>query len=57
MRKVVAYLSILKGFFHYLKNNKKYYLIPIYLVLILFGLLALLLGGIEKITPFLYPLI
>lgn len=57
MKKIIAYLSVLKGFFFFLKDNKKYYLIPIYLIVLIFGLLALMLGGIEKISPFLYPLI
>lgn len=41
-------------FWHFLKHNKKWWLLPILIVLLLLGLLVLL-GG-TAIAPFIYPL-
>ena len=46
--------SLVHEFFHFLKHNKKWWLLPILLVLLLLGL-AVLLGG-TAVAPFIYPL-
>jgi len=46
--------SIISEFWQFLKYNKKWWLLPIILVLLLMGVLVLL-GG-TAIAPFIYPL-
>jgi hypothetical protein len=46
--------SILKEFWLFLKYNKKWWLLPILITLLILGLLVLL-GG-SAIAPFIYPL-
>lgn len=46
--------SLLREFWLFLKYNKKWWLLPILIVLLLLGLLVLL-GG-TAIAPFIYPL-
>ena len=46
--------SIGVEFWHFLKHNKKWWLLPILIVLGLLGLLVLLSG--TAIAPFIYPL-
>jgi len=46
--------SLLREFWLFLKYNKKWWLLPILLILLLLGLLVLLSG--TAIAPFIYPL-
>lgn len=46
--------GILSEFFSFLAHNKKWWMIPILICLLLFGLL-LVLGG-SSLAPFIYPL-
>jgi hypothetical protein len=46
--------NILSDFFSFLAHNKKWWMIPILICLLLFGLL-LVLGG-SSLAPFIYPL-
>jgi hypothetical protein len=46
--------NIATEFLEFLKHNKKWWLLPIILVLLLLGLLVLLSG--TAIAPFIYPL-
>lgn len=46
--------NILREFLDFLRHNKKWWLLPIVLILLLMGLLVLLSGS--AIAPFLYPL-
>jgi len=45
---------IIREFLDFLRHNKKWWLLPIVLILLLLGLLVLLSG--TAIAPFLYPL-
>jgi hypothetical protein len=47
-------LPLYKEFFLFLKENKKWWLIPILLVLALMGVLVALSGS--AVAPFIYPL-
>ncbi|UCF38925.1 MAG: hypothetical protein JSU96_08840 [Acidobacteriota bacterium] len=49
-----ARTGIIREFLHFLAHNKKWWLLPIILVLLVFGLL-LVLGGTAA-GPFIYPL-
>jgi len=46
--------SLLKEFWLFLKHNKKWWMLPIIITLLLLGLIVLL-GG-TAIAPFIYPL-
>jgi len=46
--------SLLREFWLFLKYNKKWWLLPILIILLLLGLLVLL--GDTAIAPFIYPL-
>ncbi|HUW20659.1 MAG TPA: DUF5989 family protein [Sedimentisphaerales bacterium] len=46
--------SLLSEFWCFVKHNKKWWLLPILIVLLLLGLLVLLSG--TAIAPFIYPL-
>jgi len=46
--------SIFSDFFSFLAHNKKWWMIPILIFLLLFGLLVVL-GG-SSLAPFIYPL-
>ena len=48
-------MSFLKEFFEFLKIRKKYWLLPILIVLVLFGALIVLSQG-SAIAPFIYTL-
>jgi|TARA_B100001079_G_scaffold159104_1_gene136380 hypothetical protein len=48
-------LSFLKEFFDFLKERKKYWLLPIIIVLALFGILIVLSQG-SAIAPFIYTI-
>ena len=48
-------MSFLKEFFEFLKVRKKYWLIPIFIVLVLFGALIVLSQG-SAIAPFIYTI-
>tara|TARA_B100001167_G_C16695799_1_gene269252 strand:+ start:547 stop:696 length:150 start_codon:yes stop_codon:yes gene_type:complete len=48
-------MSFLKEFFEFLKIRKKYWLIPILIVLVLFGSLIVLSQG-SAIAPFIYTI-
>jgi|TARA_B100000586_G_scaffold49970_1_gene33273 hypothetical protein len=48
-------LSFLKEFFDFLKERKKYWLLPIIIVLALFGILIVLSQG-SVIAPFIYTI-
>ena len=49
------FLGFIKEFFNFVKVRKKYWLIPILCVLVLFGALIVLTSG-SAITPFIYTL-
>lgn len=46
--------SLLKEFWLFLKHNKKWWMLPIIITLLLLGLIILLVG--TAIAPFIYPL-
>ncbi|MEM6289365.1 MAG: DUF5989 family protein [Bacteroidota bacterium] len=48
-------LSVLKEFWAFLRVRKKYWLMPIALVLVLLGLLVVSVGG-SPLAPFIYAL-
>lgn len=48
-------MSFLIEFFNFLKNRKKYWLLPIIIVLVLFGSLIVLTQG-TAVAPFIYTL-
>jgi len=48
-------MSILKEFWEYLKVRKKYWLLPIIIVLVLFGGLIILSQG-SAVAPFIYTI-
>ena len=48
-------LNFLKEFFDFLKERKKYWLLPIIIVLALFGILIVLSQG-SVIAPFIYTI-
>ena len=48
-------MSFIKEFYEFLKERKKYWLLPIILVLVLFGGLIILSQG-SAIAPFLYTI-
>jgi hypothetical protein len=48
-------LSFLKEFFDFLKERKKYWLLPIIIVLALFGILIVLSQG-SAVAPFIYTI-
>jgi len=48
-------LSFLKEFFDFLKERKKYWLLPIIIVLALFGILIVISQG-SAIAPFMYTI-
>tara|TARA_B100001971_G_scaffold147252_1_gene136298 strand:+ start:312 stop:464 length:153 start_codon:yes stop_codon:yes gene_type:complete len=48
-------LSFLKEFFDFLKERKKYWLLPIIIILALFGILIVLSQG-SVIAPFIYTI-
>jgi hypothetical protein len=51
----MAKLKILSEYFSFLKENKKWWLLPIVIVLVLFGLLIVLTKG-SAIAPFIYTI-
>ena len=48
-------LSFLKEFFLFLKERKKYWLMPVVIVLFLFGILIVLSQG-SAVAPFIYTI-
>jgi len=48
-------MSFLIEFYNFLKNRKKYWLLPIIIVLVLFGSLIVLTQG-TAVAPFIYTL-
>ena len=48
-------LSFLKEFFDFLRERKKYWLLPIIIVLALFGILIVLSQG-SAVAPFIYTI-
>jgi len=48
-------ISFIKGFFDFLSVRKKYWLLPIIIVLALFGILIVLSQG-SAIAPFIYTI-
>ena len=48
-------LSFLKEFFNFLRERKKYWLLPVIVVLALFGVLIILSQG-SAIAPFIYTI-
>lgn len=51
----MAKLSILKEIWDFIKHKKRYWLVPIILILVLIGLLLILTEG-SAIAPFIYTL-
>ena len=47
-------VGLLREFWHFLKHNKKWWLLPILIIILLLGALVLLSG--TAIAPFIYPL-
>lgn len=50
-----AFVTFLRDFWNFLKARKKYWLLPMMLILLLFGLLLVLTGG-TAVAPFIYTL-
>ena len=48
-------MSFLKEFWEFLKERKKYWLLPILIVLVLFGILIVLSQG-SAVAPFIYTI-
>jgi len=48
-------ISFIKEFYEFLKERKKYWLLPIFIVLALFGILIVLSQG-SAVAPFIYTL-
>jgi hypothetical protein len=48
-------MSFLKEFWEFLKVRKKYWLLPVIIVLVLFGVLIVLSQG-SALTPFIYTI-
>lgn len=48
-------LKIVTEYFSFLRENKKWWLLPIVVVLVAFGLLIVLTGG-SSLAPFIYTL-
>lgn len=48
-------LNIIKEFFEYLVSQKKYWLIPLIILLLLFGLLFIVTQG-TALSPFIYTI-
>jgi len=51
----MAKLKILKEYFQFLKENKKWWLLPFVIILVLFGLLIVLTKG-SALAPFIYTI-
>jgi hypothetical protein len=51
----MAKLKILKEYFSFLKENKKWWLLPLVIILVLFGLLIVLTKG-SALAPFIYTI-
>jgi hypothetical protein len=51
----MAKLKILKEYFSFLKENKKWWLLPFVVILVLFGLLIVLTKG-SALAPFIYTI-
>ena len=49
-------ISFIKEFSEFLKERKKYWLLPIIIVLVFFGILVILSQG-TAITPFIYTIL
>ncbi len=47
-------VSLMREFWDFLKHNKKWWLLPIFIVVLLLGLIVLLAG--TPAAPFIYPL-
>jgi len=45
-----------KEFYNYLKVRKRYWMIPMYLLLFLFAILLMLGQGVPALTPFIYTI-
>ena len=48
-------IDFFKDFLGYLKERKKWWLVPVFVVLLLFGILIVISGG-SAIAPFIYTL-
>ena len=53
--KTILMISFIKEFYEFLKERKKYWLIPIIIVLALFGILIVLSQG-TVVAPFIYTI-
>jgi len=51
----MAKLKIIKEYFSFLKENKKWWLLPFVVILVLFGLLIVLTKG-SALAPFIYTI-
>ncbi|PWU09143.1 MAG: hypothetical protein C5B50_28030 [Verrucomicrobia bacterium] len=49
-------VGFVREFLGFLRDNKKWWLLPIVIVLLLFGLLVLLSTAYPGLAPFIYPL-
>tara|TARA_B100001750_G_C15300612_1_gene492093 strand:+ start:416 stop:568 length:153 start_codon:yes stop_codon:yes gene_type:complete len=49
-------MSFLRELIDYLRTRKKYWLIPIFVVLLVFGSLILLVQGTPVIAPYIYAI-
>ena len=53
--KTILMINFLKEFIEFLKERKKYWLLPIFIVLALFGILIVLSQG-SVVAPFIYTI-
>ena len=53
--KTILMINFLKEFLEFLKERKKYWLLPIFIVLALFGILIVLSQG-SVVAPFIYTI-
>jgi len=51
----MKYMDFLKDLWHYMKERKKFWLIPVIIVLLILGILIVI-GGGSAIAPFIYTL-
>ena len=55
LRSIISYPDFLKEFWEFLNERKKYWLLPIIIVLALFGVLIVLSQG-SAVAPFIYTI-
>jgi len=53
----MARIALLAEFWQFLRQRKKYWLMPIVIMLLLLGLLLVLTASAGPLAPFIYPLL